>query len=60
MQYIIEAQFLCKKYNDLEVLKDVNLKIQNKEIVAIVGPSGAGKSTLLHLLGTLDSPSPHP
>lgn len=60
MQYIIEAQSLCKKYNDLEVLKDVNLKIQNKEIIAIVGPSGAGKSTLLHLLGTLDSPSPHP
>lgn len=60
MQYIIEAKSLCKKYNDLEVLKDINLKIQNKEIVAIVGPSGAGKSTLLHLLGTLDSPSPHP
>ena len=41
----------------LEVLRDIDLQIEQGEILSIVGPSGAGKSTLLHCIGTLDLPS---
>ncbi|MDF2447965.1 MAG: lipoprotein-releasing system ATP-binding protein LolD [Bacteroidota bacterium] len=46
-----------KHYGKLEVLKGVNLHIQESEVVSIVGSSGAGKTTLLTILGTLDRPS---
>jgi lipoprotein-releasing system ATP-binding protein len=40
----------------LEVLRSVNIEIDNKKISVIVGASGAGKSTLLHIMGGLDRP----
>jgi lipoprotein-releasing system ATP-binding protein len=43
-----------KKYDDLHVLKGVDLHIKKGEIISIVGSSGAGKTTLLQILGTLD------
>ena len=46
---------LKKSYGNLEVVKGVNLSIEEAEMVAIIGPSGAGKSTLLHMLSTLDT-----
>ena len=53
---MITVNHLNKSYGTLQVLRDVNLAIQQGEIVSIVGASGAGKTTLLQILGTLDKP----
>lgn len=53
---MIVAKNIKKKYEQLNVLKGVDLSIERGEIVSIVGKSGAGKSTLLHIMGTLDVP----
>lgn len=51
---MIEARNIHKSFGSLEVLKGINLTINDGEIVSIVGKSGAGKTTLLQILGTLD------
>jgi lipoprotein-releasing system ATP-binding protein len=53
---MISASDIHKSYDQVHVLKGINLLVKKNEIVTIVGPSGAGKSTLLHILGTLDTP----
>lgn len=61
MSVILEAKNIYKSYksnsnNVLQVLKNVNLSINENEISIIVGASGSGKSTLLHILSGLDEP----
>lgn len=43
-----------KKSNAFTALKDVSLKVEDGEMLAIIGKSGAGKSTLLHIIGCID------
>ena len=50
------AKGITKSYDDLQILKGINLEIKEGEVVSIVGSSGAGKTTLLQILGTLDRP----
>lgn len=51
---MIKAINLHKFYDELHVLKGVNLEIKKSEVISIVGASGTGKTTLLQILGTLD------
>ena len=54
---MIQAKGIHKYFDQLHVLKGVDLVINKGEVVSIVGASGAGKTTLLQILGTLEKPS---
>ena len=47
---MLELKKIRKSYEGIEVLKNINLKIEKGEIVSILGPSGCGKTTLLNLI----------
>ncbi len=51
----IKATNIWKKFNKLEVLKGINLEVNEGEVVAVIGPSGGGKSTLLRCLNKLET-----
>ena len=55
---IIEINHCKKSFDDLEVLKDISLKVEEGQVLSIIGPSGSGKSTLLRcatMLETMDA-----
>lgn len=54
---LLKVNKLEKSFDDLHVLKAVNLSIQDQEKVVIIGPSGSGKSTLLRCLNLLEMPT---
>lgn len=51
----IKATNIWKKFNNLEVLKGIDLEVNEGEVVAVIGPSGGGKSTLLRCLNKLEA-----
>ncbi|WP_285880439.1 amino acid ABC transporter ATP-binding protein [Neobacillus mesonae] len=51
---IITVKNLRKSFGNLEVLKDINAEVQEKEVICVIGPSGSGKSTFLRCLNRLE------
>jgi len=54
---LIETVNLGQKYGKQEIIKNINLKVDQGEVLALIGPTGAGKTTLLRLLDLLEAPS---
>lgn len=55
---MIEVEDLSYKYkNEVEVLKNINLKIKEGEVVSIIGKNGSGKSTLAKLIAGITKPT---
>ncbi len=58
---VLELKNICKNYSTktetLEIIKNLNLKIEEGDFISILGQSGSGKTTLLNLIGLLDSPT---
>ncbi len=54
---MIQVEHLSKRFQDLEVLKDITTEIRKGEVIAVIGPSGSGKSTFLRCLNLLEVPT---
>lgn len=54
---ILEIIDLKKKYQNLDVLNGIDLKIEKGEVISIIGPSGGGKSTFLRCMNLLEEPT---
>lgn len=61
MDALLLLQDICKSYyvgeEEQPVLKNINLRVQAREFVAVLGPSGSGKTTLMNIIGCLDVPT---
>lgn len=56
MEHIIDIEHLQKHFGDLNVLHDVDFRVEKGEVVTIIGSSGSGKSTLLRCINLLEIP----
>jgi len=54
---MLDVKHLVKSFDELDVLKDINLHVDEGEVVCIIGPSGSGKSTFLRCINRLETPS---
>ncbi len=52
----VSVKNLSKQFDNVEVLRDINLDVQKGEVVSILGSSGSGKSTLLRCMNWLEQP----
>ena len=52
---LIDLKGICKSFDGVEVLKDINLYIRDNEFVTLLGPSGCGKTTLLRIIGGFET-----
>ena len=55
--HIIELKNICKVYDDLEVIRNLNLYINRNEFLTLLGPSGCGKTTTLRIVGGFEQPT---
>ncbi len=54
---LIETVNITRKYGKQEIIKNISLKVEQGEVLALIGPTGAGKTTLLRLLDLLEAPA---
>ncbi|UUE16973.1 ATP-binding cassette domain-containing protein [Leuconostoc mesenteroides] len=57
MEYIVRTHDLGKKFDDINVISDVNMSIKKGEIYGLLGPNGAGKTTVMKMMLNLLQPS---
>ncbi len=53
----VTVKGVSKAFDDLEVIRDLNLKVADDEFVSFIGPSGCGKTTILRLIAGLEEPT---
>ncbi|MGO4886750.1 amino acid ABC transporter ATP-binding protein [Anaerobacillus sp. MEB173] len=54
---MIKIENLQKSFGELEVLKNINVEVNEQEVVCVIGPSGSGKSTFLRCINRLEEPT---
>lgn len=54
---IIDMKNISKSYDNVEVIKNLNLRIEDREFTTLLGPSGCGKTTILRMIAGLETPS---
>ncbi len=57
MGSLIKIDHLSKNFGDLEVLRDINIDVEEGEVICVIGPSGSGKSTMLRCINQLEVPT---